>query len=311
VTVYSDHLEGFAWEENIGWISLGTYTGGSSHTYANSAANDYGVNNDGCGNLSGYAWSTKVGWINFNPNDGQVTIDPVSGEFDGYAWAENVGWIHFKNTTGNAYNVDATSMGNLAYHQNDTAAIVNGGSTSDSSNGLTIGNASFLNDSGDCVVFGHNDGTGTTDTYLTDIIGTVKHRWVREWELDKHDEVGTAHGNVALTFDFSDAGRTTTPDADASKYRLIKRADSSSNFSIVATASSVSGDQVIFSNVDASNLGSLFALGTTEDPLGPNVITLRDFGASTARGRGGLAWPLALVAMGALGATLLLRRRRR
>jgi uncharacterized repeat protein (TIGR02543 family) len=97
VTVYDDHLEGYAWAENIGWVRLGTYTSGGIHTYANTSQTDYGVNNDGAGNLSGYAWSETAGWINFNPSDSQVTIDASTGDFDGYAWAENVGWIHFQN----------------------------------------------------------------------------------------------------------------------------------------------------------------------------------------------------------------------
>ena len=97
VTVYSDHLEGYAWGENIGWIRLGSYDGGGSHTYANDAANTYGVNNDGSGKLSGYAWGTNVGWINFHPTHSQVTINTSTGKFDGYAWGENVGWIHFQN----------------------------------------------------------------------------------------------------------------------------------------------------------------------------------------------------------------------
>jgi hypothetical protein len=106
VTVYDDHLEGYAWAENIGWIRLGTYEGGGSHTYANTAATNYGVNNDGSGNLSGYAWGTNVGWINFQPTHSQVTINPATGVFDGYAWAENVGWIHFKGGAGaTAYGV--------------------------------------------------------------------------------------------------------------------------------------------------------------------------------------------------------------
>ena len=96
VTVYSDHLEGYAWGENISWIRLGTYEGGDTHTYANDAADTYGVNNDGVGNLSGYAWGKDVGWINFAPTNGGVTIDPVTGAFDGYAWGENIGWIHFR-----------------------------------------------------------------------------------------------------------------------------------------------------------------------------------------------------------------------
>jgi hypothetical protein len=105
VTVYSDHLEGYAWGENIGWIRLGTYEGGSPHTYANTAADNYGVNHDGNGNLSGYAWGTNVGWINFNPTHSQVTIDHATGIFDGYAWGENIGWIHFRGTGAVAYGV--------------------------------------------------------------------------------------------------------------------------------------------------------------------------------------------------------------
>ena len=106
VTVYADHLEGYAWGENIGWIRLGSYTGGGAHTYLNTTNTNYGVNKDGSGNLSGYAWSTNVGWINFDPIQGQVTIDPATGAFDGYAWGENVGWIYFK---GDTYGVTAGS----------------------------------------------------------------------------------------------------------------------------------------------------------------------------------------------------------
>jgi hypothetical protein len=109
VTVYSDHLEGYAWGENIGWIRLGSYEGGGAHTYANTAAGNYGVNNDGSGNLSGYAWGTNVGWINFGPTDGGVTIDMTNGRFDGYAWGENIGWIHFKGTA-----ADMTEYGVVA-----------------------------------------------------------------------------------------------------------------------------------------------------------------------------------------------------
>jgi hypothetical protein len=93
---------GYLWGENIGWISLSCLnTGGSCGTV------NYGVDNDGFGNLSGYAWSENVGWISFScVNTGTcgtanygVTID-LAGVFSGYAWGENIGWINFAPTTG-------------------------------------------------------------------------------------------------------------------------------------------------------------------------------------------------------------------
>ena len=100
VSVYGTYLAGYAWAENLGWVNLGSEGG---VPYDNTSQTNWGVNNDGSGNLSGYAWSETAGWINFNSNDSRVTFDSEGG-FEGYAWSENVGWIHFKNTTP-AYNV--------------------------------------------------------------------------------------------------------------------------------------------------------------------------------------------------------------
>ena len=100
VTVFEDHLEGYAWGENIGWIRMGTCESGSPCTYANTSAENYGVNHDGAGNLSGYAWSSNVGWINFDPDgEEQVLIDLKTGDFSGYAWGENISWIGFNNAS--------------------------------------------------------------------------------------------------------------------------------------------------------------------------------------------------------------------
>jgi len=103
--VYSDHLEGYAWHENLGWVRLGTHSGGGTHTYLNNAATSYGVNRASTGFLSGYAWSETAGWINFAPGPhkgGGVSADAVTGAINGYAWAENVGWVFFA-----PYNQDA------------------------------------------------------------------------------------------------------------------------------------------------------------------------------------------------------------
>lgn len=99
VSVYIDHLEGYVWHENLGWLRLGTYTDGGAHTYANDAADTYGVNRDSdTGALSGYAWSENAGWINFGASNGNAAIDLATGAFSGYAWGENIGWISLSGT---------------------------------------------------------------------------------------------------------------------------------------------------------------------------------------------------------------------
>ena len=90
VTVADDKVFGYVWAENIGWVSLSCENASTCGTV------DYGVGNDGSGNLSGYGWGENVGWINFNPAGVGVTID-ADGNFDGWAWGENIGWIHFNN----------------------------------------------------------------------------------------------------------------------------------------------------------------------------------------------------------------------
>jgi len=68
-----DNVSGFAWSENIGWVSFNSTSDGSSVSY--------GVNLDlGSGNLSGEAWSENIGWISFNRSD---TGNPPAAPFNG------------------------------------------------------------------------------------------------------------------------------------------------------------------------------------------------------------------------------------
>lgn len=55
-----DAFSGWAWSENIGWVSFNCTNPGTCATI------DYGVNIDRNGYLSGYAWSENIGWISFN-----------------------------------------------------------------------------------------------------------------------------------------------------------------------------------------------------------------------------------------------------
>ncbi len=93
VHVTDTALTGYAWGENVGWISLNC----SNNTCSNANGN-FKVGNDGEGNLFGYAWGQNTGWINFGPflnsSTSPVTID-TSGVFHGYAWSQNFGWLSF------------------------------------------------------------------------------------------------------------------------------------------------------------------------------------------------------------------------
>ncbi len=88
----SGNTTGYAWSENIGWISFNsincdsnedgtTDTGNYPQCPIGSSITDYGVNIDPTtGDLSGYAWSENIGWISFNRED---TGNPPTAPFNG------------------------------------------------------------------------------------------------------------------------------------------------------------------------------------------------------------------------------------
>jgi len=84
-----DNVSGFAWSENIGWISFNSsdcdtdnngyidtdaMVNGCGGNNSTDVTNDYGVNiNQNTGNFSGYAWSSNVGWISFEEDGTGIT----------------------------------------------------------------------------------------------------------------------------------------------------------------------------------------------------------------------------------------------
>ncbi len=99
VSVSSQKLVGYA-SSTAGEVSLDCETTSAGDICATS---NYGVTNDGLGNLSGYAWNDTYGWISFdcNNNNGcssstyRVYIDPDDGQFHNYAWNDVAGWFSF------------------------------------------------------------------------------------------------------------------------------------------------------------------------------------------------------------------------
>lgn len=78
----SENVTGWAWSENIGWISFNSYN-------CDSDSNGLSDGTTGCP-----AAGTPI------PNYG-VNLDLISGKFSGYAWSENIGWISFNRNITN------------------------------------------------------------------------------------------------------------------------------------------------------------------------------------------------------------------
>ena len=97
------NVSGWAWSENIGWISFNSTTDGSLI--------NYGVNIDSNRIFSGYAWSENIGWISFNKNElTDCPISPCRAKLDFQTkqisgWARALaygdgwdGWIRLRDT---------------------------------------------------------------------------------------------------------------------------------------------------------------------------------------------------------------------
>jgi hypothetical protein len=87
---------GYIYSANTGWIKLGSGFPTNGIYYQNLSASDFGVNQDGHGNLRGYAYGANIGWIHFE-DTGAPKVDLATGNFSGYAWSANVGWISLSN----------------------------------------------------------------------------------------------------------------------------------------------------------------------------------------------------------------------
>jgi hypothetical protein len=87
---------GYIYAANVGWINLGSGAATNGIYYQNLSANDFGVNQDGLGNLRGFAYGANIGWINFE-NTGAPKLDLKTGKFSGSVYSANCGWISLSN----------------------------------------------------------------------------------------------------------------------------------------------------------------------------------------------------------------------
>ena len=103
---------GYIYSANVGWINLGSGSPTNNIYYQNLSASDFGVNQDGLGNLTGYAYGANIGWITFEQTYGRPRINMINGQMCGSVWSANCGWISLSNAV--AYvQTDSISPGAL------------------------------------------------------------------------------------------------------------------------------------------------------------------------------------------------------
>ncbi|MFH1838639.1 MAG: hypothetical protein ABH808_04090 [Candidatus Kuenenbacteria bacterium] len=102
------NTRGWAWSENIGWISFNCNNSIEGKPNGTCETVDYGVNieesGENAGKFSGYAWSENIGWINFGPLSG-YPVDPQEQaklNISQTCGAEEkvTGWAQVENTNG-------------------------------------------------------------------------------------------------------------------------------------------------------------------------------------------------------------------
>jgi hypothetical protein len=88
---------GYIYSANVGWINLGSGNPADGIYYQNNSGTDFGVNNDGLGDLTGYAYGANIGWITFEQTYGQPKVNMLTGKMSGSVWSANCGWISLSN----------------------------------------------------------------------------------------------------------------------------------------------------------------------------------------------------------------------
>lgn len=146
-------------------------------------------------------------------------------------------------------------------------------------------------DVGDYIMAGH--ATVTNATITTDVGGMTgpnRARWSRIWYVDVTN-AGTAM-TANLEFDMSEAGMTGATPGVLANYVLLYRAGTSGNWLEVSTASSISGDRIIFSAQPATGDGYV-TLGTRNFAASPLPVSLISFNAAYNDGAVELNWSTA------------------
>ncbi|WP_186280224.1 T9SS type A sorting domain-containing protein [Fluviicola chungangensis] len=128
----------------------------------------------------------------------------------------------------------------------------------------------------------------TTD--VAGITGINVSRWQRIWYIDVTN-TGAAN-TTTMTFDMSDAGMAGVNLGTVSNYILIYRPGQTGAWTEVATANSITGDQILFAN-QSLTLDGYYTLATKDFTVSPLPVELVHFDATLADRQVALGWQTA------------------
>jgi hypothetical protein len=129
-------------------------------------------------------------------------------------------------------------------------------------------------DNGDYLLAGHASMTNASiSTDVGGMSGSNNQRWARIWYVDVTNTLTNISADVE--FDLSDGGSPGTPSL-ALNYVLLYRSGQSGNWTELTTASTVTGDRIIFSAFTFTNDG-YYTIGTKNWVASPLPIELTSF----------------------------------
>ncbi len=135
-------------------------------------------------------------------------------------------------TNVNLYAGDDAANGDCDFNMSGIGRDTEGWHQKSRSNGLYINDAGFLQNSGDYLLYGHNNSTrGWETSDLATCTGNPTRRLSRIWYFSKTDASNNG-GNVTLSFNAADLGLASF---EAGTYRLMYRSGNSGAFGSVAT----------------------------------------------------------------------------
>ena len=188
------------------------------------------------------------------------------------------------NVGNGSYYMDVAGIGTDATGSNTAFAT-----TRSAGLGITQ-NSGFGN--GDYIMVGHKTVTNGLDSSDIGGIagGTFTARWSRIWYWDIRDAAPSLTANIS--FDLVAGGFSPSPNAGtAANYKLIYRSGQSGSWTMVATASSVSGTTISFANISLAATGDgYYGLASLNYPVSPLPIELLSFNAIANNNKVDLKW---------------------